>query len=96
MTVAFSPATRFRVSPHVHVRAFGEELVVLDVHAGAYFSLNELGARLWHELAGGCSLREVTLRVAPDYDVELERLASDLTDLTSDLVAHGLLTIPAG
>jgi Coenzyme PQQ synthesis protein D (PqqD) len=83
--------TRLVVRPDVHTRAFQDDLVVLDLVAGEYFSLDTLGARVWAELAAGKALLEIVNAVAVDYDVEVSRLRADVLAFANDLVRRGLM-----
>jgi Coenzyme PQQ synthesis protein D (PqqD) len=80
-----------RPAPDVHVRRFGEELVILDLARGEYFSLDPLGARVWSELAAGVSLAILVDRLAPEYEVEVDRFRADVVELVEHLVSRGLL-----
>jgi hypothetical protein len=86
-----SPSSRFRAAPAVHSRRFGAELVVLDLERGEYFALDEMGARVWDELAEGRPLAAVVGAIAHEYEVNADRLWSDLSTFSDELVAKGLL-----
>jgi hypothetical protein len=81
----------FRASKDTHTRKFGDELVLLELSRGEYFSLDELGARIWDELVAGRSVGEVVEGLAADYDAPVERLRADLLTLLDDLLNRGLL-----
>jgi hypothetical protein len=81
----------FRVARDVHSRKFGAELVLLDLARGEYFSLDELGARIWDELAAGHCLADVLQRLVGEYEIEHDRLEADLRALANELVKRGLL-----
>ena len=87
--------TRVRVGKNVHVREFDGEMVLLDLDRGEYFGLDALGCRVWKSLAEGKSLAEIADDLAPEHEVEPERLLADLLALVNDLLARGLVT-PAG
>jgi hypothetical protein len=85
------PALRFRVAPDVHWRKFGSELVLLHLSDGEYFSLDELGARVWERLAAGHTIGRVAAELAPEYEVDDEAFRADFEALVADLSAKGLL-----
>ncbi len=76
--------TCLRVRDNVHARQFQDELVVLDLVAGEYFSLDALGARVWGELSRGRTLGQVVDALAGDYDVEVSQLRADLLDFAEE------------
>jgi Coenzyme PQQ synthesis protein D (PqqD) len=80
-----------RSADAVHARLFDEELVILDLAKGEYFSLDPIGAKLWSGLQAGRSFEEIAQDVVDEYEVTLERALSDLVALGEDLVARGLL-----
>jgi hypothetical protein len=82
---------RVRCADSVHTRLFDEELIILDLARGEYFSLDGVGARLWSGLEAGHAIEQIALEIAAEYDVGLERTVADLVALGDDLVAQGLM-----
>ena len=80
-----------RSAAAVHARIFDEELVILDLAKGEYFSLDDVGARLWAGLEAGRNVQEIAKEIAAEYDVTPERALSDLVTLGDELLAKGLL-----
>jgi hypothetical protein len=94
MMSAATPAgnvSKLRCASAVHARLFDEELVILDLAKGEYFALDQVGARLWSGLAAGRSVEDIAREIVDEYDVALERVVADLTALTDELVARGLM-----
>lgn len=81
----------FRLAPEVHFRQFGDEVVLLDLARGEYFSLDALGARIWTEILAGQSAMAIVDLMARDYDVPCERLKADMLELLDELIDRGLL-----
>lgn len=85
------------IPPQVMTRDMGDETVILDLSSGTYFSLNPVGARCWELLRQGLTLGQACETLQSEYEVEPERLVSDLTRLTTELVERSLLKVrPAG
>lgn len=82
---------RVVASPHVRYRQFDDELVVLDLGGGDYFSLNRTGARMWIGLVSGRTPAEVAADLAVEYEVGLQALLSDCIALADELLERGLL-----
>jgi hypothetical protein len=82
---------RLRPGPEVHSRAFGDELVLLDLVRGEYFSLDALGARIWAEIVSGRTGSEVVDVLSPYYDVEAEELRMGVLELVGELLRRDLL-----
>lgn len=81
------------IPPDVMARAVGEEVVILHLTKGAYFGLDEIGARVWYLLAEDRSLQQVCDTLLGEYEVTREDLQKDLLKLVSQLRDQGLLQI---
>ncbi len=69
----------------------GDEVVVLNLHTGFYFGLEQCGARIWNLLSSGRSPDQIARIIRAEYDVTGERAACDLDDLIAELSREGLL-----
>jgi hypothetical protein len=80
-----------RIADGVHARRFGDEVVLVDVRRGIYFSLNAVGSVVWQSLAAGSSIEAAVDAVVATFDVTVEAAALDAASLVADLRAAGLL-----
>jgi hypothetical protein len=85
------PTARFDRTAGVLCTSQGDTTVVLDVRGGTYFTLNEVGGRIWQLLGEGTTVGGVVERLAAEYDVPLERLAADVNELIDRLLATRLI-----
>ncbi|HEV7670202.1 MAG TPA: PqqD family peptide modification chaperone [Thermoanaerobaculia bacterium] len=92
-TPALSSRSTARPRDGVLAREIGGEMVLLDVEAGTYFGLNEVGTRIWSLLAEGATLGEVEERLLGELEVDRETLETDLLSLVRDLTAQGLIDV---
>jgi hypothetical protein len=83
--------SRFTQAKGVHARRFDDELVLLDLQAGTYFGLDEIGARIWEGLIAGRAPDEIAKELVETYDTDLQTLHADVESLAASLVQHGLL-----
>jgi hypothetical protein len=81
----------FQVPAQVHARRFDDELVILHLGVGVYFSLDPVGSTIWEQLTGGKTDDETVAAVLAEYDVDEPTARADVQRLTEDLVAAGLL-----
>lgn len=86
-------ACQVRPSPHALVQMTGDEAIVLDTAGERYFGLNAVGARLWTLLAGNPDLQLAHDRLLEEYDVDRERLETDLLAIVNQLADAGLVAI---
>ncbi|HZU84816.1 MAG TPA: PqqD family protein [Polyangiaceae bacterium] len=82
---------RLRCADAVHTRLFDDELVILDLAKGQYFSLDPIGVLLWSGLEAGRPIEQIAADVATQYDVDASRALADLIALGDELVAEGLM-----
>jgi hypothetical protein len=82
-------------SATLHHRQFDDEILLLDLGAGFYYSLNAVGARMYQELISGKSPSEIAASLAPDYGLDAESLVTDCVALADDLLRHRLVKSPA-
>lgn len=71
--------------------ALGEEVAILNLATGAYFTLDEVGAAIWNLLTEPVTvagLRDTLLGV---YDVDAAQCERDVVGLLEKLVVEGLV-----
>ena len=71
------------------------EVVLLDENTDELIGLNGIASETWQLLSEGVTLEEVALRLEAKYDVEPDRLRTDLADLVRTLMARGMLKYSA-
>jgi hypothetical protein len=84
-------ARTLHIAKHVHVREFDGELVVLHLKNGRYYGLDPISARLWRGIEAGKTLDAIVAEVAPQYDVDSNRLMDDLRSVEAEFLAEGLM-----
>lgn len=96
--MAISFALRARVPDGVLVQELQGESVFLNLASERYFTLDEVGTRMWRLLTQSDSIQAAYDQLLAEYDVAAEQLRSDLGDLLDRLVQHGLIELhePAG
>lgn len=71
---------------------FEQEIVVIDLASGSYFSLAGVAARIWQRLTeGGATAASLTDRVTGMFAVDSERAAADVEAFLLALREHGLV-----
>ncbi len=66
-------------------------LVVLDVHGGHYFSLDEIGARIWSLCDGTRDVVEIASTLATEYDAPAAVIERDVVELVEELRRESLI-----
>jgi len=73
------------------VRNVGDEAVLLDLKTERYLGLDSVSARIWQVLTGGGSVQSAYETLLAEFDVEPDRLHSDLEEFVQELFQFGLV-----
>lgn len=84
---------RFSISSEVLSQEVNGETVLLDLQGECYFSLNEVGTRIWQLLQCDSSVGEALDVLSDEYDVSREQLEGDVGELLDKLSGAGLVTL---
>lgn len=71
----------------------GGEVAILDLKAGTYYGLDEVGNRVWTLIQEPNSVKEVRDVLLSEYEVEPERCERDLISLLQRLADEGLVEV---
>lgn len=74
-------------------RIINDEAVVLHLDSGIYYSLNEVGARIWDLCDGNTNIENVTKIICNEFEITEEIALRDILDVLNDLFQEGLITI---
>ena len=88
--------SRVTTAPNVMLRVIGDEAVILNLKSGLYLGLDPVGTRIWTVLSNAPSIQAAYESLLTEYDVEPERLRSDLDELLDKLLEQGLIEIAPG
>ena len=69
----------------------GETVVLLTPDSGEYFTLNEVGGRIWELADGTRSVEEIARMLGEEYDAPVEEIQADAVELLEELDAARLL-----
>ena len=89
----FTPETRLAPSGDAVAGPLGDELVVLNLQDGAYYSLSPVAACAWGALDGLRSIADVALVVVEQFDTDAVTATRDLLELSAELLRAGLVTV---
>jgi wyosine [tRNA(Phe)-imidazoG37] synthetase (radical SAM superfamily) len=95
MSQAVSLSSRVRIPEGILSNLLEDELVLLNLSTGVYFSLDAVGTRIWQLVKAHQSrpLETVLDSLMKEYDVETARCAQDLLHLVLRLQENSLLEI---
>jgi hypothetical protein len=83
----------FRINePDVVYEVMGEEVVILDLKRGCYYSVNDTGAKLLLNLVEGASLEELLLCSNEVFELKSEKAAqAEIQQFVEQLVCEGIM-----
>jgi len=83
---------KYKVKANVVSTQMQNEIVLMDVQRGVYFSLNETGAFLWDKLSGeGADINELCHSLQDAFEVDPEVCRQDISQLLSQMNESGIL-----
>ena len=83
---------RHRVnSPRVMHETIDDEVIVIDLNTGSYYSLRASGAAIWHALERGLPDDRIADVVAARYDGDRGEIAAAVSELLRQLSEEGLI-----
>lgn len=80
--------TKDQVSTHL-----GGDVVILALNSGEYYSLEDVGARIWDIIQDPKTVKEVLDISLHEYDVESEGCKRNLLELLQELANAGLVEV---
>jgi hypothetical protein len=76
----------------VLAQAAGETVILLTPDSGEYFTLNEVGGRIWELADGSRTAAEIAGTLVDEYDAPPEEIQADMFELLSELAEERLLS----
>ncbi len=73
-------------------RKLGDETVLLNVKTENYYSLNEVGARIWELIDGQTTARDIAAKIAEEFDAPVEEVEIDVRTLLRELEQQELVS----
>jgi hypothetical protein len=61
------------------------DVLLFNIEDGNYYSLNEIGGKIWELCDGSHSVAQVVALIASEYETSTEEVQKDITDLLESL-----------
>ncbi len=68
-----------------------DELVMMDIHKGKYFSLDPVATHIWDLLEKSLTVDELCVLLMEEYEVEEEQCRKDVVEHLGEMVKLGLV-----
>ena len=83
-------ATRLQRSANATFQIIADEAILIHLHTGVYYSLNDVGTSFWNMLDGQRSIGECADAIATEYNAPRDQVLSDLLEFAINLAAEYL------
>ena len=83
------------LSPDVISQEVSGETVLLDLESENYFGLDTVGTRIWQLIKENDDLQAIYNTLLEEYEVEEQRLQTDLEAILGEVTQLGLVTLEA-
>ena len=80
-----------RVAPQVVREVFDDEVIIINMESGNYFSLNSAGAYAWTLIEAGYGTDAMVARMCNDFEGADASAAASVNDLLDQLLKEGLI-----
>ncbi len=82
----------YTLSDDVTWRDVDEEMIVLHLPTGKYYTFNNNGHLVWQQLAEGKDTEDITNQIMDKYDVDKDTATRDLSAFIAGLKEHNLIS----
>ena len=88
--------TKLMRSPHILASALDDEVVMMDVESGFYFSLPGPSGRIWDLLETEQTVQSISQTLVSEYDVSEEACEAEVLPFVNSLFQRDLIILPNG
>lgn len=81
----------YQIHPEVFTTEIDNQVVLLQYETGTYFTLNEVGTKVWQALEQGKTMSEILHHLLQEYAVSEKQLQQDILNLVNKLKEKGLI-----
>lgn len=85
--------TLYKASTKYLYSEIDSEAVILDVHSGTYFGLNEVSNRIWQLLQTPASEQQLLASILEEYEVSEADAVKDIQSLLTEMLDAGLVEV---
>jgi len=71
------------------------EVVMMSIKAGAYYGLEEVGARIWEMIAEPMTAGDICMRLAEEYNVASDLCEVEVLTFLNELRNQGIIDVIA-
>jgi hypothetical protein len=85
------PESRPTRRSDILAQAAGDTVILLTPDSGEYFTLNEVGGRIWELADGSRTVADIAALLVVEYEAPLEEIQADALEVLGELAEEGLI-----
>jgi hypothetical protein len=70
-----------------------EEIILLDMEGGCFYTLNEISGEIWRRAGGGESVKEITRHIHSLYDAPVTKIRDDVVGIIGEFLEKNLVEL---
>jgi len=81
-----------QVAPQVDREVFDDEVIIINMESGNYFSLNNTGAYVWTLIEAGCAVNDIVGRICDQFEgADASAASTSVNELLAQLLKEQLI-----
>lgn len=93
MSLMISMESRVSAAQQILSSDIGDEMVMMDINLGKYFSLKGPSGRVWELIDKDTLVHSIYEKLLQEYDVEAEQCEQELFALLHDMREANMITV---
>lgn len=89
--MSISNEKTFVPSDNIAWREVNQEIIILNMKSGEYFTLNDVGQKVWLFIINGSCVADIKKNLISEFDVSEEHAESDIESFIQGLIEEGVL-----
>jgi hypothetical protein len=87
---------RYRVNkPDVILENFDDEIVIVNLESGNYYSIDAIGAEIWTMLQRGATVAEIAVQLSRKYDATIQIIEKAVMEFIRGILSERLIVTDA-
>jgi hypothetical protein len=88
-----SAKSTFSIPESVAWRNVNEEIVILKLKSGEYYTLNEVGQQIWQVIGDQQNVEGITKHIVDQFDVTYEKAVEDVMTFLDNMLKESVLSL---
>ena len=84
-------ALKYKLIDHVSLTSVDSDMVLLDMHEGKYYGLNNVGAQFLNLIQKNTEIDDAIMQIADSFTTDYNQVRIDINDLIKQLIDKNLL-----